>query len=115
VWVHCEVILCDVTDAFSECSQGCEVGRHRRSVDTPYGKPTRIMQGPIKLWESKTVAESGHSSDEVTAGSSTFMVAISALCVVLTVGLVMMSVVMVKVLRKQNTYQRIPTLPVIEN
>lgn len=59
VWVHCEVILCDVTDAFSECSQGCEVGRHRRSVDTPYGKPTRIMQGPIKLWESKTVAESG--------------------------------------------------------
>ncbi|PIK51029.1 putative deleted in malignant brain tumors 1 protein isoform X5 [Apostichopus japonicus] len=94
VWVHCEVILCDVTDAFSECSQGCEVGRHRRSVDTPYGKPTRIMQGPIKLWESKTVAESGHSSDEVTAGSSTFMVAISALCVVLTVGLVMMSVVM---------------------
>lgn len=49
VWVHCEVIVCDVNDTYSECRRGCEESRYRRSIHQYDQKVERLVRGPILL------------------------------------------------------------------
>lgn len=111
VWVHCEVVVCDVNDTNSECRNGCEQSRHRRSVETPPLKVKRMVQGPI-LFKGEVIggSESLMRTDDNNDSSGIFTTILSAVSLVMLIGLVVMGVALGKVIRNsaQRGYQPVP-------
>ncbi|KAJ8027152.1 Deleted in malignant brain tumors 1 protein [Holothuria leucospilota] len=101
VWIHCEVIVCDVNDTSSECGRGCEQSRHRRSVGVPYQKSKRIIQGPIFLREARKELETV-TSEKDNRMSSIIATALAALSFVMFFGLLVMGVTLYKVMLKSR-------------
>ncbi|KAJ8022719.1 CUB and zona pellucida-like domain-containing protein 1 [Holothuria leucospilota] len=111
IWIHCEVVVCDLSDANSECRQGCEQSRHRRSAKSPPLKTKRMVQGPIVLSskhnDNSDIAAMSQNKD----GSSGVLTAfLSAVSLIMMIGLVAMAVVLTKVISssKQQGYQPLP-------
>ncbi|WP_411026641.1 hypothetical protein, partial [Salmonella sp. s54395] len=111
---HCEVVVCDASDNSSECRHGCEQSRHRRSVDGPYTKATRIVQGPLLLasegGEQLEMLRMQTGKDAMKTASGLFTSVLSAVSLVMLLGLFVLGVVLVKVMRKQN-HQEYRPLP----
>lgn len=111
VWVHCEVVVCDVNDTYSECRQGCEQSRHRRSAEAPPLKVKRMVQGPI-LFKGEVNGESEPlmRTDNNNDSPSIFTTILSAVSLVMLIGLVVMGVALGKVIRNstQRGYQPVP-------
>ncbi|XP_071828952.1 scavenger receptor cysteine-rich type 1 protein M130-like isoform X6 [Apostichopus japonicus] len=115
VWIHCEVVVCDVGDATSECRQGCEVSRNRRSVQDPIQKATRIFQGPFILPSDNeetfdALRFSSKQNEENQGVTNMFVTVLSALALLMLIGLVIMGVALRTVMRKLNQtgYQPLP-------
>ncbi|XP_070541630.1 scavenger receptor cysteine-rich domain-containing protein DMBT1-like [Ptychodera flava] len=86
VYIHCDMLVCNATDPFSRCQQGC-VLRHRRDVgeDSSLGSRT-VTQGPINLYrgdvgivhglsqgKTETVVESSGQSIMIYAAMAVFV------------------------------------------
>lgn len=111
IWVHCEVVLCDVSDANSECHQGCEQSRHRRSAKSPPLKTKRMVQGPIILSsKDNDISDIAAMSQNKDGSSRVVTVFLSAVSLIMMTGFVAMAVVLTKVIRssKQQGYQPLP-------
>ncbi|KAJ8040728.1 Deleted in malignant brain tumors 1 protein [Holothuria leucospilota] len=106
VWVHCEVVVCDVNDTNSECRYGCEQTRHRRSAETSPLKVKRMVQGPILLkGEKSSLLKFAVARTKYNNGSpGIFTTILSAVSLVMLIGLVVMGVALGKVTR--NSTQR---------
>ncbi|XP_070543189.1 scavenger receptor cysteine-rich domain-containing protein DMBT1-like isoform X2 [Ptychodera flava] len=71
VYIHCDMLVCNATDPFSRCQQGC-VLRHRRDVgeDSSLGSRT-VTQGPINLYRGDIGIVHGLSQGKETVVEST--------------------------------------------
>ncbi|KAJ8029321.1 Deleted in malignant brain tumors 1 protein [Holothuria leucospilota] len=111
VWVHCEVVVCDNSDTNSECRQGCEQSRHRRSVEDPPLKVERIVQGPIVFkGEVKEETETFVKTGNEDGFRGFFTTTLSAVSLVMLIGLIVMGVTLRQVIRNSTMggYQPIP-------
>ncbi|KAJ8022472.1 MAM and LDL-receptor class A domain-containing protein 2 [Holothuria leucospilota] len=98
VWVHCEVVVCDLNDTYSECRQGCEQSRHRRSAVAPPLKVKRVVQGPI-LFKGE---ESQLRTDNNNESPGAFTTILFAVPLIMLIGLVVLGVSLRKVIKNST-------------
>ncbi|XP_071821080.1 uncharacterized protein [Apostichopus japonicus] len=113
VWVHCEVIVCDVNDTNSECRRGCEESRYRRSIRQYDQKVERLVRGPILLEgiddRSETLKASGADGTPHNF-SAVFTTSLSIVVVAMVISLMMISVAYYRVMRRltHHSYEALP-------
>ncbi|PIK41295.1 zona pellucida domain-containing protein 1 [Apostichopus japonicus] len=113
VWIHCEVIVCDVNDAYSEChAEAAKRTRYRRSIKESDQKVKRVTRGPILLDGNDENAEKSLLSVKTSVNNeeggsandmpSVFTTALSVIFIIMVMTLMTMGVALHRVMRRLN-------------
>ncbi|KAJ8022860.1 MAM and LDL-receptor class A domain-containing protein 2 [Holothuria leucospilota] len=101
VWIHCEVVVCDVNDPSSECLYDRERSRRRRSLAESSKEAKRLIQGPIFFTDIEDLDQRCGSfiSMREHGEVNIFTVALTAVSLVMFLSLLVVGGVLIRIMR----------------